>query len=631
VPAAVLVASDPQCLKVMGNRRANELYEVKEKENLSVGALLKVRRYFTPEGRELLPSELPLRLAAATNQDVRDKEFSMLLPSGKRMTLLGSAVPLRDDQNQVRGCIGAFLDITERKQMEEALQVSERRLRWALQAAGGAAWDLNLASGEAWWSPEMYELWGVPPDTPMVMDNSIALVHEADREALRKAVEEAITKRTDLICEFRVMHSVRGERWMLSLGRPLTDDSGQAVRLLGLSLDITERRKAEEEREALEKQLRQAQKMESVGRLAGGVAHDFNNMLNVIIGYSEMVLDQLKDSDPLYRDIHEIMNAGRRSADLTRQLLAFARKQAIQPRVLDLNDTIAGMLKMLGRLIGEDIDLHWKPTSKLWPVRMDPAQLDQILANLTVNARDAIAGIGKIIIETAMADLKEDYCHSHPGSVPGRYVMLTISDTGCGMDSESQAHLFEPFFTTKPQGQGTGLGLATVYGIVKQNDGFIQVYSELGYGTTFKIYLPACEPAMLAEVKKAASTDMPQGTETVLLVEDEKSVLELSRRLIERLGYKVLATGSPFQAIQIVTEYTGEIHLLLSDVVMPEMNGRDLQQRLNALRPGMKCLFMSGYTTDTVAHQGVLDRDVHFLQKPFSNEALALKLREALE
>ncbi|MDS4027969.1 MAG: GAF domain-containing protein [Candidatus Contendobacter sp.] len=386
---------------------------------------------------------------------------------------------------------------------------------------------------------------------------------------------------------------------------------------------------AAHKRDALEAQLRQAQKMEAIGRLAGGVAHDFNNMLAVIAGHADLALEQMTPDSPLHADLLAIQKATQRSADLTRQLLAFARKQTIAPQVLDLNETIAGMLNMLGRLIGEDIDLLWKPASTLWPVNMDPSQIDQIMANLVVNARDAIASVGKITIETGQVEFDESYCETHADFIPGQYVLLAVSDNGCGMDKVVLTQLFDPFFTTKPRGRGTGLGLAMVYGIVKQNHGFINVYSELGQGSTFKIYLPrhAAEPA---ETHTTLPAIMPTGAETVLLVEDEEALLKLSAQLLGRLGYTVLAAGGPNQALQLAASHPGVIHLLLTDVIMPDMSGRDLWQRLSALRSDLKCLFMSGYTANVIAHHGVLDEGVHFLQKPFSREALAAKVREAL-
>jgi len=384
------------------------------------------------------------------------------------------------------------------------------------------------------------------------------------------------------------------------------------------------------EREKMESRLIQAQKMEAVGRLAGGVAHDFNNLLNVILGYVDLSLMKLTPSDPIHGNLQQIRKAGQRSADLTRQLLAFARKQTIAPRVLDLNETVAGMLKILMRLIGEDIDLLWKPAPDLWPLNMDPAQIDQILANLVVNSRDAISGVGRIIIETGAAEFDRPFCEANPGFVPGHYVVLAVSDDGCGIDKENLSQLFEPFFTTKEVGKGTGLGLATVYGIVKQNSGFINVYSEPGKGTTFRIYLPRheAEPAPVTEA--ADPVERPKGRETVLLVEDEAALLGLTAMMLEELGYTVVAAGTPGRALRLAEGFGGEIDLLLTDVVMPEMNGRTLRQRLTAVRPGLRCLFMSGYTANAIAHHGVLDEGVAFLQKPFTLQALAVKLREVL-
>jgi PAS domain S-box-containing protein len=401
--------------------------------------------------------------------------------------------------------------------------------------------------------------------------------------------------------------------------------------LLSICFADSDRRRTEEEKGKLQTQLTQAQKMESVGRLAGGVAHDFNNMLGVILGHTEMAMDKLDPSQPLYTQLLEIRKAAERSADLTRQLLAFARKQTIAPKVLDLNDTVEGMLKMLRRLIGEDIDLAWMPGKNLWPVKMDPSQIDQILANLSVNARSAIADVGKITIETQDITFDEAYCAAHTDFTPGEYVLLAVSDNGCGMDKETQSKLFEPFFTTKAVGEGTGLGLATVYGIVKQNNGFINVYSEPGHGTTFKIYLPRYFGKAEQIQAKGLASPAERGHETILLVEDEKAILKITTMMLEHLGYRVLAASTPGEAIRLAEQHAGELHLLMTDVVMPEMNGRDLARRLLSLYPDIKRLFMSGYTANVIAHHGVLEEGVHFIQKPFSIMNLADKLRETLD
>ncbi len=394
--------------------------------------------------------------------------------------------------------------------------------------------------------------------------------------------------------------------------------------------DITERKRAEEEKERLRAQLMQAHKMESVGRLAGGVAHDFNNILQTILGYAEMALLKVGPEHPLHAILQEILKAGRRSADLTRQLLAFARKQVVNPRVLDLNDIIPGMLTMLQRLIGEQIDLAWMPGHPLWNLRMDPSQVDQILANLVVNARDAIEGPGRITIETGNRVVDREYCTDHLECVPGEYVTLTVSDTGCGINLENMSNIFEPFFTTKGLGQGTGLGLATVYGIVKQNEGFITVRSEPGQGATFTIHLPRVAQAASESPAEKEDHSLRQGSETILLVEDYDEVLQLCSDLLQGLGYKVLAARTPDEAIRLAGEYSGAIDLLITDVIMPGMNGKELANRLGAMRQGLRCLFMSGYMADVIANHGVLETGVLFIQKPFTMKGLAEKVREAL-
>lgn len=404
---------------------------------------------------------------------------------------------------------------------------------------------------------------------------------------------------------------------------PVRDAAGHIVNYVAVKRDVTAHIQ-------LENQLRQAQKMESVGRLAGGVAHDYNNMLSVILGYTEMAMDQVNPTDPLYADLKEVYTAGKRSMEITGQLLAFARKQIISPVVMDLNETVDGMLKMLRRLIGEDIDFAWEPAIRLWPVNMDPSQIDQILANLCVNARDAITGVGKITIETENVCFDESYCADHAGFIPGDFVMLAVSDNGCGMDKETQEQIFEPFFTTKEVGKGTGLGLATIYGIVKQNQGFINVYSEPGKGTTFRIYLPRYGGDMDEASTGIVSEIIPGQGETVLLVEDEQKIIRMAQIMLEKLGYRVLTASAPGEAIRLASEHAGEIHLLMTDVVMPEMSGRDLADHLHTLYPDLRVLFMSGYTADVIAHHGALDAGVCFIQKPFSFRDLSTKVREAL-
>jgi len=405
---------------------------------------------------------------------------------------------------------------------------------------------------------------------------------------------------------------------------------GKNVRVVEFR-DLTENKRVEKEKEDLEGQLRQAQKMEAVGRLAGGVAHDFNNMLSVIIGYAGIALKEVDPSQSLYTKLEQIRKAAERSADLTRQLLAFARKQTVAPKVLDLNDSVAGMASMIQRLIGEDIDLTWIPGKMVWSVKVDPSQIDQILANLCVNARDAIVDTGKVIIKTKNVIIDEEYCTDHADCIPGEYVVLSVDDNGCGMNSETLENVFEPFFTTKKSGKGTGLGLATVYGVVKQNNGFINVFSKPDQGTRFEIYLPRHQTKTSDLPENELAQPAEYGHETILLVEDEPEILSMTTEMLEILGYTVMAAGAPGDAIRIAQEYAGEINLLLTDVVMPEMNGRDLAKNIVSFYPNIIRLFMSGYTANVIAHHGVLKEGMNFIQKPFSMEKLAAKVREALD
>ncbi|MBF0390647.1 MAG: response regulator [Desulfamplus sp.] len=396
-----------------------------------------------------------------------------------------------------------------------------------------------------------------------------------------------------------------------------------------------ERRKIEEEHERLQSQLNHAQKLEAVGRLAGGVAHDFNNMLGVILGYTEIAIDSMTRHDQFYDEFKEIQNAAQRSVDIVRHLLAFARKQTISPKLINLNDSIEGMIKILKRLIGEDITLNWLPADDLWNVCMDPSQVDQILANLCVNARDAIEGVGNISISTDMITLNKEWCDSHQNSfIPGDYVQLTVSDDGSGIDKEDMSNIFEPFYTTKEIGKGTGLGLSTVYGILNQNHCFIDVDSQKGRGTTFTIYIPRYkedEESLQNSCNSCIGIPAKEGFETILVVEDEPAILNMVKLLLEKLGYNVLASTLPSEAIEIVGKYDGTIDLLLTDVIMPEMTGRLLLDRINIICPNIKTLFMSGYTADIIAKQGVLDDGVHFIHKPFSINDLSAKVREALK
>ena len=408
---------------------------------------------------------------------------------------------------------------------------------------------------------------------------------------------------------------------------PRLGPQGEVEGTMGMALDISERRQ-------LERQFLQAQKMEAVGQLAGGVAHDFNNLLAIVIGYTDLLLDELEPNSPLVRHVKEIRKAGDRAVTLTRQLMAFSRKQVMEPKVLDVNQIVADTDRMLRRIIGEDIDLVVVSEPNLWNVRTDPGQMEQVIMNLAVNARDAMPGGGKLTIETANVELGEASAAQHVSMKSGPYVMLAVSDNGVGLTPETQARVFEPFFTTKEKGKGTGLGLATVYGIIKQSGGYIWVYSEVGKGTTFKIYLPRVAEPLEAKERPSGVWNAivpPKGTETVLLVEDEESVRKLARKCLEEQGYAVLEAANGSQALEICDRYDKTIHLLVTDVIMPGLDGLQLARRVTTLRPEIRVLYVSGYTENTIVHRGVLDPGIAFLQKPFRPLDLAVKVREALD
>ena len=520
-------------------------------------------------------------------------------------------------------------DVTEAKRTEMALRESERDFRLLVDNAPEAIFIqtgmrfayVNFACMRLYGAGSREELLGMPvlerfaPDLHAVILKRIRLLHEENRPA--SAIEQKHLKMNGELIDVLVS----------AIPFRFQGDAGALV----FVTDISGSKQMEEEKIRLQEQLLQAQKMESVGRLAGGVAHDFNNMLGVILGHTEMAMAGVEHDDPLWAGLEEIRKAAERSADLTRQLLAFARKQTISPKVLDPNETVEGMLKMLRRLIGEDMDLLWKPGHSVGQIRVDPSQIDQVLANLCVNARDAISGVGKVTIETGNVMMDDAYGRDHLEAAPGAYVMLAVSDDGSGMDKETLGKLFEPFYTTKEVGKGTGLGLATVYGIMKQNNGFINVYSEPNQGTTFKLYFPQYMDKTEQTRGEATQKPIQGGRETVLVVEDEPAILEMTKLMLEKQGYELLTARTPGEAIEIAGTYGGAIHLLITDVVMPEMNGRDLAAEILSFQPKIRKLFMSGYTADVIARHGVLEEGVHFIQKPFSLGDLAAKVREALD
>lgn len=422
-----------------------------------------------------------------------------------------------------------------------------------------------------------------------------------------------------------------GSRVPIEVSSRLIYENGVPVAVQGSARDITERKRAEEALRASQLQLQQSQKLEAIGQLAGGVAHDFNNMLTAIMGYTDLSLRRVGLENPIRRNLEETKKAAERAASLVRQLLAFSRKQILEPKVLDLNEVVKDMQKMLTRLIGENIKLATRLETDLGSVKADPCQVEQIIVNLVVNARDAMPRGGRVTIETANISLDAQTAAKHVAVIPGEYVMLAVSDTGNGMDQETQARIFEPFFTTKEVGKGTGLGLSTVYGIVKQSGGNIWVYSEAGFGTVFKIYLPRIDDATANNIaKQAQESNAPRGTETILLVEDEDVVRGLTRKILMQAGYNVLDARSGDEAIRLCATHAGPIDLLLTDVVMPEVSGKEVADRLLELRPTTRVLFMSGYTDEAIVQHGVLDANVKFIQKPFTWVGLTKKVGEVL-
>ena len=529
---------------------------------------------------------------------------------------------------------GFISDITERKIAEEALRKSTSRERFLSDVIEKSEQPFAVGYNDGRlgiFNQALCALTGYDTEELKTINWSTTMTPPEWRPIEKEALIEL--ERIDQPVRYEKEYIRKdGSRVPVELFvHAVKDRAGKVQYFYGFISDISERKKAEQYQRDLHIQLAQAQKMESIGRLAGGVAHDFNNMLSVIIGYTELSMDSVRPSGPLYNNLREILNAAHRSRAITHQLLAFARKEAISPEVVDINAAVKSMLKMVQRLIGENITLNWSPGKDLWSIKIDPSQLDQILANLCVNAKDAIADVGTISLETENLTIDKDYCVTRHYFKPGDYATLTVSDDGCGMENEIQDKIFEPYFTTKELGKGTGLGLPTVYGIVKQNDGFINVYSEPGKGTTFRIYLPRYEGHRESNRQSNIEVEHKGRGETILVVEDEESILKIIERILEKIGYVVLTANSPGQALIKAETHSGQISLLVTDVIMPEMNGRELSERIKNLYPHIKCLFMSGYTADVISSSGVIEEGMNFIQKPFSSKNIAAQVNKALD
>jgi two-component system cell cycle sensor histidine kinase/response regulator CckA len=583
-------------------------------------------------GRDFLDTCLPVRM----RQELRKKfhtviggdlsviETPVLTRSGDERLIEWRNTLLKNDAGHVVGTFSSGTDTTERNQAVEALRNSEERMRFALQSADVGIWDMDYTTGALQWSEILEAQYGLQPGTfGGTLEAFVERVHPQDRDALSETMAKATRSGADFSVEHRTLWPDGTVRWLSGAGRIHLGEHGEPVRGLGISLDVTERR-------TLEQQYQQAQKMEAIGRLAGGVAHDFNNLLTAILGYCELLLADLEPDDPHQTDIAEIQKAGERAAELTRQLLAFSRKQIIEPTLLDLNLMLADMQSMLGRLIEEDVKVVLALRPEPARVKADRGQVEQIVLNLAVNARDAMPGGGTLTIETANVELDEHYATAHFSVKPGPYVVLTVTDTGTGMTPLVQARLFEPYFTTKEPGKGSGLGLATIHGIVTRSGGSVHVYSEVGKGTSFKVYFPRADAAETVVEAPPPVSRPHTGAETVLLVEDSEGLRDLARRLLERQGYRVLVAASAEEALQLF-EHDASIDVLLTDVVMTGASGPELTRQLVERRPDLRVIYMSGYTEEAIVHHGVLNSGIAFLQKPFTSETLGRKIREVLD
>jgi PAS domain S-box-containing protein len=559
------------------------------------------------------------------NHDAQMFEKRFIRKDGSLIHAQVSALPVSKPDGKVDYFIAVVQDITTRKQMEEALRSSERNFRTLFNYAGDSIFIADLDGRFIEVNEEACARLGYTREEILKMS-----VSDVERGISSTDLEERLQKLHGVgHIVFESEYSPQeGSLIPMEVNSRLFEFNGVEA-VLSICRDITERRHAAKQRSELEEQLRQVQKIESIGRLAGGIAHDFNNLLTPILGYSEVALMTLEEPSQLRDNIEQILSAAERAKDLTRQLLAFSRKQLLETRVLQLNAVITDFEKMMRRLIGEDIEVVSRLDSRLGCIKADPAQVQQILVNLAVNARDAMPEGGKLMIETGNVWLGDAFVKTHPGMKPGAYVMLTISDTGVGMTPEVREQIFEPFFTTKEQGKGTGLGLSTVYGIVKQHGGGIWVYSELGRGTIFKVYLPRADEAADIE-EDVKNKPGVRGTETIFVIEDDKMVRELAREILSEHGYEVIVSENPIEALQMARERKEAIHLMLTDVIMPDMNGKELYEAVHAFRPDVRVLYMSGYTGDVIANHGILDDKVHFLQKPFSVHDLTQKIREIL-
>jgi PAS domain S-box-containing protein len=581
------------------------------------------RRLVGEDGAPIPADQHPLTVVRRTGQPVRGVMQGLDLGTEHERWLLVDAIPVVDTEHgALEEVIASFTDITERRRVETALKQTTETLSALIQGSPLAIYALDPEGRVTSWNPASERLFGWRATE--VLGHPLPIVTPEDREGFARRQALILSGQSFLGLEIPRQRR-DGSRLTMSLsGAPLYEGTTQVHGMIYVAADVTERKK-------LEDQLRQSQKMEAVGQLAGGVAHDFNNLLTAIAGYTSLLLNNLEPGDPRRQDVVEIQLASDRATQVTHQLLAFSRKQMLQPAPLDLNLVLADLMRMLGRLLGEDIELAIVTQPGIGAILADRGQIEQVVLNLAVNARDAMPQGGKLTLETGNVELDEAYVSTHLTGRPGSHVMLAVTDTGTGMDEYTKGHIFEPFFTTKGPEQGTGLGLATVYGIVKQSGGNIWVYSEPGHGTTFKIYFPRTGDAALLDAGRTPEPSTLHGTETVLLVEDNEGVRSFAVRVLKAYGYTVLEAANGGEAILLAEQHDGGIHLVFTDVVLPRMSGPKLADRLSTIRPGIRVLYMSGYTDDAIVHHGALDPGAAFLQKPFRPEVLARRLREVLD
>jgi len=629
-----IIENEPECVKILGpggelkfmNRAGLAMIDA---ESLDAVLDQKVQQLVVPEHREAFV-RLNERVFAGESGSL---EFAVISLTGRWRWLETHAVPLRDRQGKVESLLGITRDITERKRSEETIRDQDFWLRKSQQVARLGSYVLDIPSG-TWTSSEILDdIFGIDEHYARSVQGWIDLVHTDDRERMAQHFAGVLAEKNRFMADYRIIrHSDRKVCWVSGLGKLVLDESGVPMKMLGTIQDITKRKREEEQKEHLEQQLLQAQKIESVGRLAGGIAHDINNMLTPILGYAELLSDKIPTGDERREDLAEIKSAATRVKDLTQQLLAFARKQTLDVRPLDVNVVISRFGKMLQRTLRDDILIKLNLAPSVGTVLADEGQLEQVLMNLAVNAQDAMPGGGVVNISTEDLVLDESFAKHRPGLSPGRYVVIRVADTGMGMDSGTLARMFEPFFTTKDPGRGTGLGLAMVYGIIKQHKGYVDVQSEPRQGASFSLYLPVADEAVGQEQEATGEREALQGgSETILVIEDEEQVLRLVTLMLGEWGYRVLAALSGREALDKAGTFSGEIHLAISDVIMPDMNGKEVLEKLREVRQNIKVLYMSGYSADVISSKGVLDSGVNFLRKPFSVHEFAAKVRQVLD